>query len=222
MNTFRGAAEIARAARHPDLLANAALGVSGGRGGSGDSFDRADEERLAALRDAEHPLTSDDPALKLEVVIRLMAELHFDASFQAIRSERTLMLLQIKFCRWWMTPPCGELRSGELKGAAPTDSLDDRLKTARDVMTSAREQQDINTEIEAGCAISFLMENGEFDQAVEERGLLCEDRIPHVPDAGKRQRFEWQDTVLSRTELLYQGPSTVPAVSSNRNRTKTM
>jgi hypothetical protein len=207
MNTFRGAAEIARAARDPELLAKAALGISGGRGGSGHSFDRADEERLEVLRDAKLLLNSDDPALKLEVVIRLMAELHFDASFQAMKEREDLdreadellplvndskVSLQLAFRR--------------LRGAAPTDSLDDRLKAARDVMKSATEQADINTEIEAGhLLVSFLMEKGEFDQAVEERRRLFAERIPDVPDAGKRERFRWQDTVLSRAELLYRG-----------------
>jgi hypothetical protein len=206
LNTFRAAAHIARGARDSRLLAAAALGISGGQGGSGHSFDRADEERLAVLRDANHLLTDDDPALKLEVMIRLMAELHFDASFQAMK-EREELDVAAERLQPDVDDPAVRLQLAlrKLKGAAPTDSLDERLRAARDVMDGAGQQGDAIAEVEAGhVLVAFLMEQGHIEVAGEERKRIA-TRIGDVDDEGRRGRFDWQDKVIARAEMLFAG-----------------
>jgi hypothetical protein len=202
--TFRAAAAIARRAREPRLLASAALGISGGLNGPGHTLDRADEERLALLREAEAVLDDGDP-LKFRVLIRLLRELHFDASVQA-RSEMKRLRERASNL---------EERAGEedrlqfdlleLSAADPAQDLAARAEQAEEAIRTAQALGDVKTEIKARhLLVSFLLEDGRNDAAETER-KAASARIHNLPRQGDRDASAWQDGVMRRARLLFIG-----------------
>jgi hypothetical protein len=202
--TFRIAAEIARQAREPRLLAQAALGLSGGLEGSGHTLDRADEQRLALLREAAAVLAEDD-RLKFRVLTRLLGELHFDASAQAA-SEMRQLRAQAEALE--ESAEDEDRLSFALLELASTDAAQDlstRVARADEVIQRAHDGGDLKTEIKARqLQASLLREYGEADVAETQRAAACA-LIPRLASQGDRDAAAWQDGVMHRARLLFKG-----------------
>jgi conflict system STAND superfamily ATPase len=233
LNSFRRAGELARGARDPGRLALCALGVSGGLTGSGHSFDRADEERLGLLRDANHLLSEatdvddaravltgdahallpdDRPALRLRVVVRLLAELHFDASDEANREREALELtarqLEPKVADWRVRRGLALQR---LRSARPLDgsqsSLPRRLALAEELLSRASRvadasPEDVRAEAEARQVyVAALLEAGRNEEADAQIDAVAE-RVSSLPDRD-RNRFRAQGKIVLRAKRLF-------------------
>jgi hypothetical protein len=206
--TFRAAAAVARRAREPVLLARAALGISGGLKGPGHSLDRADEERLALLREAAAVLDGDEP-LKLQVLTRLLGELHFDASREAgYEMERVRKQARDLDAH----PKVADHHEERLQFALlelatvnPEQDLRKRTPHPEEVIKTAQALGDVKSEIKARhLLVSFLLELGE-NAAAEEQRRSASLRIPELRRQGDRDAAEWQDGVMRRARLLFAG-----------------
>jgi hypothetical protein len=201
--TFRTAAAVARSAREPHLLAEAALGLSGGLEGPGHTLDRADEQRLALLREAAAVLDDGDE-LTLRVLVRLLGELHFDASRQA---DREVQQLRERAARLDEANAADRMQFAllELATTDPEESLQARVDRAEDVVATARAMGDLKTEVKARqLEVSFLLEDGRNDAAEAARAVAYE-RIPELSAEGDRNAANWQDGVIGRAQQLFRG-----------------
>jgi hypothetical protein len=233
LDSFRKAGDIARKARDSRRLAFAALGASGGWRGAGHSFDRADEERLALLREAGHLLAEcgddwgdrdeseaallpdDWPTLYLRVVMRLLAELHFDASEAATHERSELEGIAGDLAGRVSDPRISrdlalqtQKNTGPLAGA--TSSIEERLRDVKRLVEDASslpqsDAADVKAEAEARLLFANTLLVAAQPEPAGRQLAAASELISNIPDKGDRKKLRFQQEVMRRSERHFAG-----------------